>query len=275
MLARKQQHPQPTPTITATTTTRARNTQPTHLEADTQSEKQTDDSSVSPSSDISGDAKGKEGDDHDNGDGTGDTSLATPTSASASAYFLSLIKTELKHTSVFFVKDAKNYHVWSHRQWCIRHFYDNNTGIKSIPIASSSSCVTTDSLPRESEAKQECVRAVLRDELDYCRYLINDDVRNNSAWNQRYLILSLLLPLLPKTAAPSSQGTDSQSESAPSPSTTLLAQVGLAHTHTLDTWFLCLAPNTVLHGRQIVRSKPPFCFRELRCSVNKQTKQTK
>ena len=57
-------------------------------------------------------------------------------------------------------KDSKNYHVWSYRQWLVKHF----------------------NLWAEDGPGGEI-------ELDYTDELIKADVRNNSAWNHRYFIL--------------------------------------------------------------------------------------
>ena len=52
-----------------------------------------------------------------------------------------------------FEKDAKNYHVWSYRQWLVRHFSLWDT------------------------------------ELPYIEELLEADVRNNSAWNHRWFVV--------------------------------------------------------------------------------------
>lgn len=54
-----------------------------------------------------------------------------------------------------FEQDPKNYHVWSYRQWLVKRFdlWGN-------------------------------------DELDETAKLIEADVRNNSAWNHRYFVLT-------------------------------------------------------------------------------------
>ncbi len=49
--------------------------------------------------------------------------------------------------------DAKNYHVWSYRQWLIRHF------------------------------------ELWQGEVQFTEYLIGLDVRNNSAWNHRFFVI--------------------------------------------------------------------------------------
>ncbi|KAH6821941.1 farnesyltransferase A [Perilla frutescens var. hirtella] len=61
---------------------------------------------------------------------------------------------ELEFTREIFCSDAKNYHAWSHRQWVLQAL------------------------------------GGWEDELAYCNELIEDDVFNNSAWNQRYFVVS-------------------------------------------------------------------------------------
>ena len=51
--------------------------------------------------------------------------------------------------------DAKNYHVWSYRQWLVRKFNLWDDG-----------------------------------ELEATEKLIDEDVRNNSAWNHRFFLVS-------------------------------------------------------------------------------------
>jgi protein farnesyltransferase/geranylgeranyltransferase type-1 subunit alpha len=61
---------------------------------------------------------------------------------------------ELNLTERLLSIDAKNYHVWQHRQWIISLF------------------------------------GTFSQELGFVDFLIQDDVRNNSAWNQRYFVVS-------------------------------------------------------------------------------------
>lgn len=61
--------------------------------------------------------------------------------------------TELPFLARMFAQDAKNYHVWSYRQWLVRHF------------------------------------ALWDTELPYIDDLLRDDVRNNSAWNHRWFVV--------------------------------------------------------------------------------------
>ncbi|KAK1429012.1 hypothetical protein QVD17_11211 [Tagetes erecta] len=61
---------------------------------------------------------------------------------------------ELEFTKNIFLNDAKNYHAWSHRQWVLQNL------------------------------------GGWEDELAYCNQLLEDDVFNNSAWNQRYFVIT-------------------------------------------------------------------------------------
>lgn len=61
--------------------------------------------------------------------------------------------TEIPFLARMFDKDAKNYHVWSYRQWLVRHFSLWDT------------------------------------ELPYIETLLEADIRNNSAWNHRWFIV--------------------------------------------------------------------------------------
>ncbi|GFF28344.1 protein farnesyltransferase/ geranylgeranyltransferase type-1 subunit alpha [Aspergillus udagawae] len=73
---------------------------------------------------------------------------------SSRAHFPTLPPRELDFLMEMFAQDAKNYHVWTYRHWLVRHFklWD---------------------YPREIQD----VEALLR-----------SDVRNNSAWNHRYML---------------------------------------------------------------------------------------
>ena len=61
--------------------------------------------------------------------------------------------TETQFLAFMFDQDAKNYHVWSYRQWLVRHF------------------------------------SLWGSELPYVEHLLQSDVRNNSAWNHRWFIV--------------------------------------------------------------------------------------
>ena len=71
----------------------------------------------------------------------------------------SLPTAELPFLARMLAKDAKNYHVWSYRQWLVRHFSLWPTIEQPGP------------------------------ELEFTESLIENDVRNNSAWNHRFFVL--------------------------------------------------------------------------------------
>lgn len=73
---------------------------------------------------------------------------------SSKTHFPEIPTKELDFLMEMFTQDSKNYHVWTYRHWLIRHFklWD---------------------LPRE---------------IQDVNTLIKSDVRNNSAWNHRYML---------------------------------------------------------------------------------------
>ncbi|KAL4754150.1 hypothetical protein BDW72DRAFT_200900 [Aspergillus terricola var. indicus] len=73
---------------------------------------------------------------------------------SSREHFPSLPPKEMDFLMEMFAQDSKNYHVWTYRHWLVRHFelWDS---------------------PRE---------------LADVNSLLNSDVRNNSAWNHRYML---------------------------------------------------------------------------------------
>ncbi|KAG0267848.1 CAAX geranylgeranyltransferase alpha subunit [Actinomortierella ambigua] len=68
-----------------------------------------------------------------------------------------LVKKELDFIAEALREDSKNYHAWSYRQWVLRHFGHGPWW---------------------------------KNEFSYLEDLITVDVRNNSAWNQRFYIVS-------------------------------------------------------------------------------------
>lgn len=66
------------------------------------------------------------------------------------------ILAELDIAAQVLALDAKNYHVWSHRQWLLTEF------------------------------------GFWAEELEYTNLLLEQDVKNNSAWNQRYFVIKHL-----------------------------------------------------------------------------------
>lgn len=64
-----------------------------------------------------------------------------------------LPESEMDFLNRMFSKDVKNYHVWSYRQWLVRHF------------------------------------SLWDKELSFVEQLLDEDVRNNSAWNHRWFVV--------------------------------------------------------------------------------------
>ena len=61
---------------------------------------------------------------------------------------------ELAYAADCLAQDAKNYHAWAHRQAIVKQF------------------------------------GLWQQELEVTTFLLQEDVRNNSAWNQRFFVLS-------------------------------------------------------------------------------------
>ena len=81
--------------------------------------------------------------------------------------------TETDFLARMFAKDVKNYHVWSYRQWLVRHF------------------------------------SLWDSELPYIETLLRSDVRNNSAWNHRWFIV-FARHTDPQKHSIKNEGTDSE-----------------------------------------------------------------
>ncbi|KAI5474636.1 protein farnesyltransferase/geranylgeranyltransferase type-1 subunit alpha [Pseudohyphozyma bogoriensis] len=64
--------------------------------------------------------------------------------------------------------DAKNYHTWAYRQWALCHFFAPSGG--------------------DTSASKENREEVWKGEIEYVDRLLEEDVRNNSAWNHRYFV---------------------------------------------------------------------------------------
>lgn len=69
------------------------------------------------------------------------------------SHIINIPPDEIQFLGRMFEKDAKNYHVWSYRQWLVRHF------------------------------------SLWDSELPYVEMLLKKDVRNNSAWNHRWFVV--------------------------------------------------------------------------------------
>ncbi|BGP55277.1 hypothetical protein JCM8202_000648 [Rhodotorula sphaerocarpa] len=81
---------------------------------------------------------------------------------------------ELEFTAKALALDAKNYHTWAYRQWVLLHFWSSPAG---QPEGGESSRSTP-----EEAAK------IWDGELAYADKLLQEDIRNNSAWNHRFFV---------------------------------------------------------------------------------------
>lgn len=78
---------------------------------------------------------------------------------------------ELEFTAKALSFDSKNYHTWAYRQFILCHFYSN-----------------AEKNPLPEEITAEVKERVWREELQYVEKLLREDIRNNSAWNQRFFV---------------------------------------------------------------------------------------
>lgn len=98
---------------------------------------------------------------------------------------------ELAFIETVLCKDAKNYHAWQHRQWCIQTFKQVHLYILyvyKIYVYSNIFFIMTETKCVSNIYNYGC--SLYDKELEYVEQLLNDDVRNNSAWNQRYFVIS-------------------------------------------------------------------------------------
>eukprot|EP00850_Spirogloea_muscicola_P024073 SM000435S15746 [mRNA] locus=s435:2368:4123:- [translate_table: standard] len=158
---------------------------------------------------------------------------------------------ELDFTRDVLALDAKNYHAWSHRQ------------ASAPPPAARRTCARSwrSQLRLIIPGRRATQQWVLRElggwegELEFCSELLLDDVRNNSAWNQRYMVI---------TEAPELGGLDAQRDAevafaaaaiqrAPGNESPWRFLRGLFH---CDYAAMATDPGVVELWRSVVRSHP-------------------
>ncbi|GAA5928713.1 uncharacterized protein JCM15063_003948 [Sporobolomyces koalae] len=81
---------------------------------------------------------------------------------------------ELEFTAKALSFDAKNYHTWAYRQFVLCHFYSDAERSEDDKVAPNTT----------REERQQVWDA----ELAYVEKLLDEDIRNNSAWNQRFFV---------------------------------------------------------------------------------------
>ena len=77
-------------------------------------------------------------------------------------------------------QDAKNYHTWAYRQWVLGHF----GGMGNVKADTSGAGEGSISAIRKAVGDD-----VWSQELAYVEELLEEDLRNNSAWNHRFFTL--------------------------------------------------------------------------------------
>ena len=87
---------------------------------------------------------------------------------------------ELSFTRRALDLDAKNYHTWAYRQWVLSFFF----GASLPPLVDGTPEPTTSTRAADIEGRDK----VWAGELEYVDELLEDDVRNNSAWNHRFFV---------------------------------------------------------------------------------------
>lgn len=128
---------------------------------------------------------------------------------------------ELEFIADILSQDAKNYHAWQHRQWVIQvGVLKSRTGIQFSAHSEQTRCQTESftclslcslSPPSVSKCFRHCTatsRTTTRftlptfvslgfqeyklwdNELEFVENLLEEDVRNNSSWNQRHFVIS-------------------------------------------------------------------------------------
>lgn len=79
---------------------------------------------------------------------------------------------ELDFTKAVLSEDAKNYHTWAYRQWVLSHF----GGLDVTPITSN--------VPGAGSSPE-----LWQGENEFTKTLLEQDIRNNSAFNHRWYCL--------------------------------------------------------------------------------------
>lgn len=101
-----------------------------------------------------------------------DTAATTASSNDTISLLDSFIKSEQRFLAQILSLDTKNYHVWSYRQWLCSRFPSFLLPANSPPL-NTSIAATYRSHP----------------EVAAIDLMIDDDIRNNSAWSHRYFLL--------------------------------------------------------------------------------------
>ncbi|KAK1269723.1 Protein farnesyltransferase/geranylgeranyltransferase type-1 subunit alpha [Acorus gramineus] len=100
------------------------------------------------------------------------------------------LQDELKFIESVAAKNSKNYQIWHHRRWVAEKL---GTEATSAELKFTKKILSLDAKNYHAWSHRQWVLRALggwEDELDYCCQLIEDDIFNNSAWNQRYFVIT-------------------------------------------------------------------------------------
>ncbi|KAL1171869.1 hypothetical protein V6Z11_A05G311700 [Gossypium hirsutum] len=86
--------------------------------------------------------------------------------------------------------NSKNYQLWHHRRWVVERL-GANARAKELNLIKK--ILSIDAKNYHAWSHRQWVLQALggwEDELDYCQQLLEEDIFNNSAWNQRYFVVT-------------------------------------------------------------------------------------
>lgn len=99
---------------------------------------------------------------------------------------------EVEFINKMFEQDAKNYHVWSYRQWLVRRFslWDDKPSTTSSSTKSKTPTQSSEQAENGESASGPEGAGAAQGELTEIERLLDLDVRNNSAWNHRFFLIN-------------------------------------------------------------------------------------
>ncbi|KAI3941758.1 hypothetical protein MKW92_021775 [Papaver armeniacum] len=100
------------------------------------------------------------------------------------------LREELKFIERIAKSNSKNYQIWHHRRWVAEKL---GTEATTIELEFTKKILFPDAKNYHAWSHRQWVLQALggwEGELDYCHQLLEDDIFNNSAWNQRYFVIT-------------------------------------------------------------------------------------
>ncbi|RZC47575.1 hypothetical protein C5167_040520 [Papaver somniferum] len=100
------------------------------------------------------------------------------------------LREELKFIERIAKSNSKNYQIWHHRRWVAEKL---GTEATTIELEFTKKILFPDAKNYHAWSHRQWVLQALggwEGELDYCHQLLEDDIFNNSAWNQRYFVVT-------------------------------------------------------------------------------------